>query len=192
MRIRRIITGVLTMALLAACTGFGGEITGHRKDRVSSSPNNVNGSFKNLDPESNESEISLGMIWDFYFGGQKDRVPMVAPEIVESRFSESASQDLKATWFGHSSVMLELERKYILIDPVFSRRASPFSVVGPKRFHPSPISANDDSRRRDTGETPATSSRSQGTDDKPNGNGPAPHVADEERAPCFAGRARLA
>lgn len=41
---------------------------------------------------------------------------------------------------GHSTMLIRLNGEYILIDPVFSERASPLQWVGPKRFHPSPIS----------------------------------------------------
>ena len=37
---------------------------------------------------------------------------------------------------GHSSLLLQIAGKIILIDPMFSQRASPFSFLGPKRFHP--------------------------------------------------------
>lgn len=40
---------------------------------------------------------------------------------------------------GHSSFLLKANGKYWLIDPVFSERASPFSFIGPKRFHQPPI-----------------------------------------------------
>ncbi len=41
---------------------------------------------------------------------------------------------------GHSSILLKLGCDFWLIDPVFSKRASPFSFIGPKRFHQPPIS----------------------------------------------------
>ena len=40
---------------------------------------------------------------------------------------------------GHSSHLIKLRGKYWLIDPVFSERASPLQWVGPKRFHPTPL-----------------------------------------------------
>jgi len=40
---------------------------------------------------------------------------------------------------GHSSLLIKWYGKYWLIDPVFSKYASPFSFAGPKRFHPTPI-----------------------------------------------------
>ena len=44
---------------------------------------------------------------------------------------------------GHSSILIKVFGKYILIDPMFSEYASPFQFAGPKRFHPTPISIRD-------------------------------------------------
>jgi L-ascorbate metabolism protein UlaG (beta-lactamase superfamily) len=44
---------------------------------------------------------------------------------------------------GHSSFLLKLRGRWWLIDPVFGRRASPFSFVGPERFHPPPVALGD-------------------------------------------------
>ena len=44
---------------------------------------------------------------------------------------------------GHSTTLLKLAESFILIDPVFSERASPVQWLGPKRFHQSPISLED-------------------------------------------------
>ncbi|MCC4833602.1 MBL fold metallo-hydrolase [Shewanella sp. 10N.7] len=40
---------------------------------------------------------------------------------------------------GHSTLLIRLDGEYILLDPVFSQRASPVQWAGPKRFHQSPI-----------------------------------------------------
>ena len=40
---------------------------------------------------------------------------------------------------GHSSLLLIVQGELWLIDPVFSERASPFSWMGPKRFHALPL-----------------------------------------------------
>lgn len=40
---------------------------------------------------------------------------------------------------GHSTMLVRLNSEYILLDPVFSERASPVQWAGPKRFHPTPI-----------------------------------------------------
>ncbi|WP_035024345.1 MBL fold metallo-hydrolase [Enterovibrio calviensis] len=44
---------------------------------------------------------------------------------------------------GHSSVVMKLDGQLVMADPVFSDRASPFQFIGPKRFHPTPISLAD-------------------------------------------------
>ena len=44
---------------------------------------------------------------------------------------------------GHSSHLLKLQGQYWLIDPVFGERVSPFSFIGPKRFHPTPLALQD-------------------------------------------------
>ncbi|GMM66724.1 hypothetical protein MTsDn1_00180 [Alteromonas sp. MTD1] len=38
------------------------------------------------------------------------------------------------------TTLLKMDGKYVLIDPVFSERASPVQWMGPKRFHATPIS----------------------------------------------------
>ena len=44
---------------------------------------------------------------------------------------------------GHSTLLMKIDGSYVLADPVFSERASPFSFVGPKRFHQPPISMDE-------------------------------------------------
>ncbi len=36
-----------------------------------------------------------------------------------------------------------MENQRILVDPVLEQRASPFSWIGPRRFHPSPVTAEE-------------------------------------------------
>ena len=46
---------------------------------------------------------------------------------------------LRATWLGHSTVLLEIDGWRVLTDPVWGERASPFTRMGPKRFQPVPV-----------------------------------------------------
>jgi L-ascorbate metabolism protein UlaG (beta-lactamase superfamily) len=50
---------------------------------------------------------------------------------------------LRATWLGHSTVLLELDGARVLFDAMFSERASPSTIVGPKRFFPPPLALAD-------------------------------------------------
>jgi L-ascorbate metabolism protein UlaG (beta-lactamase superfamily) len=43
------------------------------------------------------------------------------------------------TWYGHASVLVEVDGARVLTDPVWSRRASPSRWIGPRRLHPVPL-----------------------------------------------------
>lgn len=44
------------------------------------------------------------------------------------------------TWIGQATILLNIDDKNILFDPIFSERASPFKNIGPKRNIPPAIS----------------------------------------------------
>ncbi|MFT4102706.1 MAG: MBL fold metallo-hydrolase [Burkholderiaceae bacterium] len=46
---------------------------------------------------------------------------------------------LRATWLGHSSVLIEIDGFTVLTDPVWGPRASPSRLAGPKRFQPAAV-----------------------------------------------------
>ncbi len=51
-----------------------------------------------------------------------------------------AGSGLRATWLGHSTVLVEIDGLRVLTDPVWGPRASPSRLAGPKRFQPVPLS----------------------------------------------------
>jgi L-ascorbate metabolism protein UlaG (beta-lactamase superfamily) len=50
---------------------------------------------------------------------------------------------LRATWLGHSTMLLEVDGRRFLTDPVWAERASPSQLVGPKRFFAPPLALAD-------------------------------------------------
>jgi len=54
-------------------------------------------------------------------------------------WSSAPSTGLRATWLGHSTVLIEIDGLRVLTDPVWGARASPSRLVGPKRFQPVPV-----------------------------------------------------
>jgi hypothetical protein len=64
-------------------------------------------------------------------------VPVVVD--VGKRLRSPPASGLRVTWFGHSSVLVEIDGATVLIDPLWSERASPVSWVGPKRWYPAPV-----------------------------------------------------
>ncbi len=51
--------------------------------------------------------------------------------------------DYSVVRFCHSTLLFKIEKEFILTDPIFSKRASPFDYMGPKRFHKNPIEIED-------------------------------------------------
>ena len=70
--------------------------------------------------------------------GRRPSVPLPSADPRESWLRRPAS-GLRATWLGHSTVLLEIDGWRVLTDPVWGERASPFTLLGPKRFQPVPV-----------------------------------------------------
>jgi L-ascorbate metabolism protein UlaG (beta-lactamase superfamily) len=116
------------------------------EDRMKKAKNYNNGRFENSEPTT---VMKPGTTWStmyrFFFKGDDERAPGSPLPVVSAKNSVQgpASALPRFIWLGHSSVLLELEGKRVLIDPVFSERASLFSWIGPKRFQHAPLQAGD-------------------------------------------------
>jgi L-ascorbate metabolism protein UlaG (beta-lactamase superfamily) len=64
------------------------------------------------------------------------RLPSVDPI---DTWRRPAGTGLRATWLGHSTVLIEIDGLRVLTDPVWGMRASPSRLAGPKRFQPVPV-----------------------------------------------------
>jgi L-ascorbate metabolism protein UlaG (beta-lactamase superfamily) len=58
-------------------------------------------------------------------------------------YATAPASGLRVTWFGHSSLLIELDGLRVLIDPIWEQRASPLQFMGPKRFFPPTIALKD-------------------------------------------------
>jgi L-ascorbate metabolism protein UlaG (beta-lactamase superfamily) len=131
---------------LAAGKQLGGSASGERLERMQASPNFRAGKAQN--PVPTDNSWGLAKTWETikdYRGGHKTE-PDEPPPIVKltrKSFAERPASGLRVTWLGHSSVLVEIDEKVILFDPVFAERVSMFSFMGPKRFHPTPISIDE-------------------------------------------------
>lgn len=54
----------------------------------------------------------------------------------------AAAGELAVTWLGHATTLVEIDGRFVLTDPVWSRRVSPSPTVGPARLHPVPITVS--------------------------------------------------
>ncbi len=116
------------------------------EESVKKAKNYQNGVFVNSEPTTvMKPGTSWNTFYQYLFRGSNERVPKQPLPVVQVKgaLQGPASDAMRFVWIGHSSVLLEVGGKRILIDPVFSDRASLFSWMGPKRFQPAPLHAGD-------------------------------------------------
>src|ERR1700756_396789 len=109
---------------------------GLRLERIRASRQFAGGGFINTYPASTPRQPEdRPTLTDLLFPG-KDRVPSRPLPSLDPRaaWTRRVQSGLRATWLGHSTVLLEIDGRRVLTDPVWGKRASPFPFLGPKRF----------------------------------------------------------
>jgi L-ascorbate metabolism protein UlaG (beta-lactamase superfamily) len=106
-----------------------------RLERVKNSVNYRDGRFQNLMETKTLAEgVSyFGMITDF-FGKGVDREPVDTLPSVKTDLLALSSDKPVIVWFGHSTFLIKMKGKNILVDPIFSERASPVQYAGSKSY----------------------------------------------------------
>lgn len=116
---------------------FGGKLTKQLKRELSESPNWKGKSFENLVETKMDFKLKdfPGMIYENFFK-TKGRVPKnpIPIEAFDKNSFLSASSSAKYIWYGHSVVLLNVQGKIILIDPMLGPDASPIAPFKTKRF----------------------------------------------------------
>ena len=132
------LTALGIAALLPA--SFGARATGDRLARMQASPNWSDGIFVNSIETTMEIEGSpLKGAWEWISNDQQTKPDVPIPVATPGDLSPVGNDRLRVTWMGHSSMLIELDGHLVLTDPVWGPRASPYSFMGPARFHPTPL-----------------------------------------------------
>jgi L-ascorbate metabolism protein UlaG (beta-lactamase superfamily) len=123
---------------------LGKRSAGARLERMQASPRWAGEGFRNMHPilpGLRDRNVAMPTIKEFICGGER-RVPGVPLPSMNPHdaWSKAPSTGLRATWLGHSTVLIEIDGVRVLTDPVWGPRASPTRLAGPKRFQPVPIS----------------------------------------------------
>jgi L-ascorbate metabolism protein UlaG (beta-lactamase superfamily) len=116
-----------------------------RRERVAASPRWDGQRFRNTFPMSRgDPAVAMPSLGDFLCGGER-RVPQAPLPSVNplDAWRRTAETGLRATWLGHSTVLVEIDGWRVLTDPVWGPRASPSRFIGPKRFQPVPVAMSD-------------------------------------------------
>jgi L-ascorbate metabolism protein UlaG (beta-lactamase superfamily) len=122
---------------------FGRKAAGLRLERMKASPLWSGEAFRNIHPmlpDLRDPAVQRPTLSEFLCGGGR-RVPLgPLPSMNPTEaWSRKPGSGLRATWLGHSTVLIEIDGLRVLTDPVWSARASPTRVAGPKRFQPVPV-----------------------------------------------------
>lgn len=110
---------------------IGGKLpSGRHLERLKQSPNYKAKGFQNL----SETPMLAGdasywtMIRD-YFRRKKNTAPPGPLPFVKTDLNHLPGKEPVIVWFGHSSYLLRIGNKNILVDPVFSGNAAPLSFM---------------------------------------------------------------
>jgi L-ascorbate metabolism protein UlaG (beta-lactamase superfamily) len=116
---------------------------GARLERIKASPRWDGERFRNVHPilpGLRDPNAAMPSLRDFLCGGERrvPRGPLPSMSPLET-WTRPAASGLRATWLGHSTVLIEIDGVRLLTDPVWGPRASPSRLAGPKRFQPVPV-----------------------------------------------------
>ncbi|MFF4383392.1 MBL fold metallo-hydrolase [Kitasatospora sp. NPDC001547] len=135
--------GAAAWSLRDLPAAFGRRPDGEREERVRNSPQYRDGVFHNAPSTLARTAGAPGfdgatarrMLFE-----RAGRVPAhPVPTVRPASPPGPAAEGVEVTWYGHASVLVEVEGFRVLLDPIWSDRCSPAAHVGPKRLHPVPV-----------------------------------------------------
>lgn len=120
--------------MLTFLNKFGKAPDGERLEQIQKSPHFKNGKFENLSktPQITSETGKFKVFYDFIFKKPPRHKPKDVIPSVKTDLLKLSPDSNVLVWFGHSSCFLQVDGKRILVDPVFSGKASP--VMGIRSF----------------------------------------------------------
>jgi L-ascorbate metabolism protein UlaG (beta-lactamase superfamily) len=122
---------------------LGKRANGLRLERMKASPRWAGEGFRNIHPilpGLRDPAAKMPSLAEFLCGGERriprGPLPSISPL---TAWAKAPQTGLRATWLGHSTVLIEIDGYRVLTDPVWGSRASPSRLIGPKRFQAVPI-----------------------------------------------------
>lgn len=128
-RVRRVLLIILAVVVVIVVVligstdwldTLGAAPTGERLARIQRSPNFRDGAFQNLVPTTLGTSGDTWKMLRQWLGGHEQRVPpgpMPIVRLTKADFATAPASGLRATWLGHSSVLVEIDGARILFDP---------------------------------------------------------------------------
>lgn len=120
---------------LFACSAMGRKSSGESLERMKQSSQWDGKAFKN--DVSQQPVPTWPAAKRFFLETADHSIPQSDIPVLKrngSEFLPRPASGLRVTWFGHSTLLVEIEGTRVLIDPVWGERVSPFRHIGAKRF----------------------------------------------------------
>src|SRR5688572_9436738 len=124
---------LVVIGLADAWADLGTKPAAARLERMAKSPQYRGGKFVDTIPRVEPDIWAATKRW---MVGTPQSQPSSPPPIVPRTtrdFDAPSPSGLRITWFGHSSLLVEIDGRRVLVDPVWSERCSPSRFMGPKR-----------------------------------------------------------
>lgn len=122
----------LMSLFLSSCTAeFGTLPKGEYLKKIEQSPNYRDGEFRNLEETAvmTGEQSKIAAWWNFLFAKYPNLEPPKPLPAVKTDLKELNKNEDLLIWLGHSSTLLQINGKKILIDPVIENYASPVSFI---------------------------------------------------------------
>ncbi|MFA6813312.1 MAG: MBL fold metallo-hydrolase [Bacteroidaceae bacterium] len=132
---------IISLFLVMSCSPqFGGVLSENQKEIYSKSPNFKDGIFineKNFDSHLKLSFKDFREMMGELISPKEETKPQNDIPVIKIDSSDIAKfkDSTRLFWFGHSSFLVQIDNKNILIDPMFGDVPSPFSWLGSSRFN---------------------------------------------------------
>jgi L-ascorbate metabolism protein UlaG (beta-lactamase superfamily) len=134
-----LLLAIVGAVLFAGATTFGADSEGARLARIEASPQWRDGRFRN--PQAMWTAVGWREFARSLHPGADEAPSRPVPVMRDAaaQYAHAPRSGLRATWFGHSSTLVEIDGIRVLTDPLWSRRVSPVTWAGPKPWFAPPL-----------------------------------------------------
>lgn len=123
-----VLVGLITLYMMHP--QFGKRPSGERLKRIELSKQFKDGKFRNSSPTPQLTQSWKIALTDYFFKKSKETSPKQKVPSVPINWELISAQSHSLVWLGHSSYLLRIDGKIILVDPVLSGSISPIPGTG--------------------------------------------------------------
>jgi L-ascorbate metabolism protein UlaG (beta-lactamase superfamily) len=131
---------IATIAFVNMSPQFGNVPADEHQEKFARLSNYQDGKFQNQVPTHVGLTFrqTLSVTRKFFFdkgNGKTPEAPLPMERLDSAIMSDRAEDIARLTWFGHSAILLEIDGKKILMDPMLGQHAGPLPLISPRRYN---------------------------------------------------------